>query len=138
MSVNTPTVVQGTLNVARMSHRAGVVPVAGDFALHANFGTTAAIATIVGTESRVSAIVTCGGTGQGANPTVIFTYPGGAFRDANGATVVPIATVSRSAGASQLTIPWVVTACTATACTLTFVGTASGTESYGFALSLEA
>lgn len=124
----------------RTSHRGlAPTPIAADFALHANFGNTAAIASIVGGEGRFSAIVTCGGTGQGATPTVVFTYPGGGWRDPNtGAAVVPIPTVTRTLGASQLTVGWTVTAVTTTACTFQFNGTASGTESYGFTFTMTA
>lgn len=122
----------------RTSSRGSSAPTSGAFTLHANFGTTATIGSFVGGECRFSAIVTCGGTGQGATPTVVYTYPNGGWKDANGAAIVPVAQVTRHLGASQLTVGWTVTAITTTAVTFQFNGTASGTETYGFACELGA
>jgi hypothetical protein len=125
-----------TPRVNRLSHRAGVVPVAANFVPSAGFGATASVGTIVGTEGRCSFVVTSAGAGQAANPTIAFTFPAGAFRDVNGATVVPIAIATRGGG-DQPTIQFS-TSCTATVCTLTFMGTPVAAQTYTVNLSVEA
>lgn len=58
----------------------GAEPVAGDFVLSAGWGTTASVAiTPNSRENNCRITITSSGTGQGANPTVTFTFPGGAW-----------------------------------------------------------
>ncbi len=107
----------------RLRANQGTSLVAGDFALHANWGTTASIGTITGTDQRSRATITSAGTGQGANPTVILTFKDGTW------TTAPFFVVSR-AGGSQPTVQFEVTTITATALTLTFQGTPSASETF--------
>ena len=60
--------------------------VTGDFALSAGWGTTASVSAAGGTDNNFVVEVTSAGTGQGANPTVTFTYAGGDF-NSGGASV---------------------------------------------------
>ena len=119
-----------TTRISRLSGRNGRALAASDVALSAGFGDTATVAVATGnSETAFQLTITCGGTGQGASPTATVTFPGGAWRDASGATIVPIATTSRGTGTTQPTIQFQAT-CTATTCVLTFTGTASGSEVY--------
>lgn len=103
----------------------GTAHVAADWALSAGFGTTAAV-TFTGSsnDSRGHVIVTCGGTGQGANPTLTLTFKDGAW------DVAPVMVTSR-VGATQPTIP-MQAVCTTSTAVVTFRGTAAGTEVYEF------
>ena len=107
------------------SHGMQTVHVAGDYALHANFGTTAAV-TFVGeaNDRRGVVVITCGGTGQGASPTCTLTFKDGAYEAA------PVVNCIRYSG-DQPTIQFSPVAST-TAVVFTFNGTASGTEVYRF------
>lgn len=112
--------------VKRQDSLSGTAHAAGDYALHANFGTTAALTVTAGsTDMGGEFTVTCGGTGQGANPTVVLTFKDGAFP--TGATAKAVSSRSNNV---QPTIPIMVTANTTTTLTFTFCGTASGTEVY--------
>lgn len=114
----------------RTSARLGKALVAGDCALSAGFGSTAAPTFATGsTDSNFQLTVTCGGTGQGASPTATITFTDGAWRDNAGGTIVPVCVTSRGTSTDQPTIQFQAT-CTATTCVLTFTGTASGTQVY--------
>lgn len=73
--------VEGTVRVDRFRlGAAGADLVAGDFALSAGWGTTASVAVSPNSKEQNWRItITSAGTGQGANPTVTLTFPGGAF-----------------------------------------------------------
>lgn len=108
----------------RLKANQGAALVSGDFALHANWGNTAAVTSIIGTDQAFQFVVTSAGTGQGANPTIVITDKDGSWTNS------PIVIVKRSAG-SQPTImdSWTVTA---TALTITFNGTPSAAETYTY------
>ena len=98
--------------------------VAGDYALHANWGSTASVAvTAAPNDSRGVITVTSAGSGQGANPTIILT-----FKDPY--PVAPVAIVGRTAG-SQLDDVDMTCVCTTTTMTITFRGTPVAAETYG-------
>ncbi len=106
----------------------GAALVAGDFVLSAGWGTTATIGGLVtgagSHDARGSFLVTSSGTGQGANPTVTFTFKDGAWGTA------PFAIVVRSGG-DQLSVvsTWTTTT---TTLVLTFNGTPVAAETYTF------
>ena len=103
----------------------GTAHVAGDWIASSGFGSTAAVTfTGIANDSRGHVIVTCGGTGQGANPTLTLTFKDGAWETA------PIMLTDR-VGATQPTIR-MQAVCTTTTAVLTFRGTASGSEVYEF------
>lgn len=102
----------------------GAAPVAGDFALSAGFGTTASVAVTAGsTESQGEIVVTSAGTGQGANPTITYTFPGGAYSAAPEA-------YARRAGGSQATVAVDAATASTTAVVITFRGTPVAAETY--------
>ena len=103
----------------------GTTGVAGDWVASGGFGNTAAVS-FTGTpnDMRGTVTVTCGGTGQGANPTLTWTFADGAWDEA------PYIVATRC-NATQATIPFTVTT-TTTGAVFTFRGTASGTEAYTF------
>lgn len=115
----------------RVHLQGGKTLAATDFALSAGFGSTASIALAsdrTNTDSSFQATITCGGTGQGANPTCTLTFADGAWTTPQGASLAPVAITTRGGG-SQPTIQFQAD-CTTTTCVLTFMGTASGTETY--------
>lgn len=102
-----------------------------DFTLAAEFGDGASIALTAGsTELAGEATITCGGSGQGANPLVTMTFPGGTWAQENAGSKSPIMIVSRGGG-SQATIP-MSASCDSGAAYILFNGTAAGTETYTF------
>jgi len=114
----------GGINVKRCIDTRSTVHVAGDYALHANWGTTASIAvTARPNDSRGQVVVTSAGTGQGANPTIILTFKDGAYPFA------PVAVCQRGAGAQLDDVDLTVT-CSTTAMTITFRGTPVADETY--------
>ena len=66
----------------RVQHDLGTALGAGDFALSANWGTTASVSSISGTDSRFAITILPTGTGQGTNPTITLTYKDGAWPNA--------------------------------------------------------
>lgn len=50
-----------------------------DFAISAGWGTTASVSDAGGSDNNFLVVVTSGGTGQGANPTITYTYADGDF-----------------------------------------------------------
>lgn len=114
----------GGLNVKRCINTRSTSHVAGDYALHANWGTTASIAvTALPNDSRGQVVVTSAGTAQGANPTIILTFKDGPY------PVAPVAVCQRGAG-SQLDDVDLTVTCTTTAMTITFRGTPVDAETY--------
>jgi hypothetical protein len=59
--------------------------VAGNFALSAGWGTTATVTSQGGFDNNFQVTATSAGTGQAANPTIIFTYADGDFNVASAA-----------------------------------------------------
>lgn len=121
----------GNLPTRRLEMNQGTMLAPGDFSLSAGWGTTASVSSVLGnpTDSGGTVRITSAGTGQGANPTVTFTYPDGA-RPA--ATNVVLVTRERTLSADQIGVAFHVSAQTATAVTFTFNGTPVDTEVYGF------
>lgn len=93
----------------------GTALVGGDFALHANWGASATIGTITGTDQAFQFTVTSAGAGQGANPTVTLTFKDGTW------TTVPIFTCNMNGGTGALSFTTVVP--TATTAVITYIGT---------------
>lgn len=112
----------GILKTARAT-TIGTSLVAGDFALSAGWGTTASVGTITGTDQRWQATFTSAGTGQGANPTITLTYKDGTWGTA------PVSLVVRNGG-TGVGITGFTFSSTATALTITAVGTPIDTETY--------
>lgn len=110
--------------VDRIDRSKGTTPVAGDFALSAGWGSTASVGSISGNDNRLRFTVTSAGTGQGANPTITFT-----FKDKTW-TAAPFAIVSRNGG-SQATVvqDWTTTA---TTFVITWRGTPVAAETFTF------
>lgn len=116
-----------TTTFERIKASGGTALENSDFALSSGFGDSASVAVDAGsTDQRGSITVTCGGTGQGANPTITLTFKDGTWTDA------PFAVACRVTGNDQQTIP-ITVATTATTLVMTFRGTASGSEVYKIA-----
>lgn len=116
--------------IKRLSFRNAAALAAANFALSAGFGTTATVSTVTtgSTDSMFQIIITSAGTGQGANPTCTLTFADGAYRDANGAAVTPLALVLRNGGDQVTVIPtWTATS---TTLVLTFPGTPVAAQTY--------
>jgi len=62
----------------------GTTLVAGDFALSAGWGNTAAVSAVSGNDQSFTLTVTANGTGIVANPTVTLTFKDGAWAAAPG------------------------------------------------------
>jgi hypothetical protein len=86
----------------------GTATVAGDYALNASWGSTASVTvTSRSNDSRGRILVTCGGAGIAANPTITFTFKDGTWTNA------PFCLVSLSDGTGAFTSPtWTTTATT--------------------------
>lgn len=107
---------------------------AANFALSGGFGSTATVSAVQAgsTDTRFNITITSAGTGQGANPTCTLTFKDGGYADHTRAAVIPVAVACRSGG-SQPSVPFS-TSCTATALTLTFVGTPVAAETYSLSV----
>lgn len=75
--------IDGGINPKRTINTAGTAHAPGDYALSAGFGSTAAVTLGAGTNDMGGRVtITCGGTGQGASPTLprtptlVFTFNG--------------------------------------------------------------
>ncbi len=99
----------------------GTALVAGDFALHANWGTGAAIGTITGTDQGWQGTVTAATT-PGASPTLILTFKDGTWTNA------PIC-ISKMIGGTGTTTE-LGDSVSATAHTITFNGTPVDGQTY--------
>ena len=112
------------MNVDRYKATGGSTPSAGDFSLSAGWGTTGNVGTISGTDARLRFTVNSSGSGQGANPTVTYTFKDGTW------TTAPFAIVSRNGGDQAAVLPtWTITA---TTLVITFPGTPVAGESFIF------
>lgn len=95
-----------------------------DFALHANWGNTASVGTVSGSDHRGRFTVTSAGTGQGANPTVTLTFKDSAWPAA------PFVVVVRNGGSQPTVLPtWTVST---TQLVVTFAGTPISAQSYTY------
>lgn len=97
---------------------------AGDFALSAGFGSTAAVSSISGNSLAGSFSVTANGTGLGANPTITITYKDGPLASGQKAFV-------QRTGGSQLTVVTTIAPGVSTA-VITFNGTPVAGQVYSF------
>jgi hypothetical protein len=100
----------------------GTALAAGDFALSAGWGNTAAVSAVTGTDQGWKITITCGGSGIGANPTVTLTFKDGTW------TLAPIA-ISKMVGGTG-TITDLSDAPTATTWVITFNGTPVTAQTY--------
>ena len=114
------------VRASRIAARDATVVVTGDFSLSAGWGTTATVSSVVtrSRDQRGTLTVSSSGTGQAANPTIVFTFTDGAWT-----TAAPFATIMREGG-DQVTVGVRVTAITTTSLTMTFDGTPVDTETY--------
>jgi len=117
----------GLVKVKRVSAAIGTPLAAGDFALSGGWGSTASVGTVRGTDQFFSFVVTSAGTGQGASPTITFTYHDGTW------TTAPPVTCNRQDFASQPTVTFSTNDTSATALVLTFNGTPVAAESFKLA-----
>lgn len=110
---------------SRRYHSTGTATVAGDYALSAGWGSTASITvTSNSNDTHGTILVTSSGTGQGANPTITFTFKDGTW------TLAPFAVVVPSGGTGTQTHPtWAITA---TVLTITWPGTPVAGSTYQF------
>jgi len=113
-------------NFATTSYgKRGSAVTTANFALSAGWGTTATVSAASGAKSRGRFTVTSAGSGQSANPTITYTFPGTQkFIDA------PFVQLVRNGG-DQITIghSWVTTTTTVV---ITWIGTPVAAETYTF------
>lgn len=105
----------------------GTALVAGDFALHANFGSGASVSAIAATDQGGRVTITTGTT-AGANPTATLTFKGGTWTNAPAVVVSKGDLVAAAAGNGE----WRVTSVSATQAVFTFDGTPSDSTAYVF------
>ncbi len=106
--------------------------VGGNFgAPSANWGTSASVGSIAGTEVAGRFIVTAGTAATGADPTLVLTFPGGAYPSPG--PEVHIALISSSAAMTSFPIGVVRTTTTAT---FTFVFTPTANVTYTFSIMI--
>jgi hypothetical protein len=90
-AVSDPTIT-GNTNLKRIKANQGTALVTGDVSGVTNFGATASVAAVSGTDAAGSVNITSAGTGQAANGTFTLTFHDGTW------TTAPICTVSRGDG----------------------------------------
>jgi len=103
----------------------GQALVAGDFALHANWGSGAAVSAVTGTDLGWQITVTAAGT-PGSNPTITLTFKDGTW------TLAPICSTKQVGGTGVLTNA-VTEVPTATTNVITWNGTPVAASTYIFA-----
>lgn len=112
----------GLVNVPRLISSGGALN-GGDFVVHANWGNgPATIGSITGTDQAFDYTITATGAAQGLNPTVILTYRDGTWTNA------PIFNCNMNGGTG--TVGFITTSSSATALTMTFIGTPVTTLTY--------
>lgn len=95
----------------------GTAVAAGNFALSAGWGTTAAMSGLSGFTRRIRYTITASGTGQLANPTLTYTYP-------NPFPLAPICSITQDGGTqAAVANPFTVGTPTATSVVFTYTGT---------------
>lgn len=114
----------GSLLVVRLILNGGTALGAGNFALSAGWGSTAAVSGVVGFDSVWQITVTPSGSGIALNPTVTLTFADGAWPN-------PPVGVSKSIGGTG-GIADTIDATTTTAWTITFVGLPVSGSTYIF------
>jgi len=108
--------------IKRVKASQGTALGAGDFALSANWGNTAAVSAVTGTDQGWQITVTSSGTGQAASPTVTLTFKDGTWTNA------PICVSKMVGGTGAVT--QLTEAPAATTNTLTFQGTPVAASTY--------
>ncbi len=108
--------------IKRVKASQGTALGAGDFALSAGWGTTAAVSAVTGTDQGWNITVTANGTGIAANPTVTLTFKDGTWTNA------PICVSKMVGGTGAVT--QLTEAPAATTNTLTFQGTPVAASTY--------
>lgn len=108
-----------------ISMHSGETPTTSDFTISAGWGTTATKDQFRGSDNNPEFTVTSAGTGQAANPTIVFTFKGGAF----GATAQSWAGVCQMHGGTGNLADITYTS-TTTTLTLTYNGTPVAASSY--------
>jgi hypothetical protein len=101
----------------------GTALVAGDFALHANWGSTAFI-TVTGTDSAFKIVVTSAGASIASYPNIVLTFTDGAWSS------IPFAVCNRGGGADGA-IP-LSSRATTTTLTMDYQATPTSTSTYTF------
>lgn len=112
----------GTSQVKRLKANQGTALVAGDFSLSAEWGTTATVSGVTGTDSAFSFQVNSSGTGQANLPTVTLTFHDGTWTNA------PYVVCQRDDGSAPNT--YFAGSTTATTMVQTLVGTPVATSAY--------
>jgi hypothetical protein len=115
------------VNFARRNVFHGTALTTADYAISAGWGNTAAKGGVSGTSSGGNFAVTANGAGIAANPTVVLTFPDGAWNLAPFAIAVPETTATVAAGINA----WATTAQNTTTVTFTFLGTPNAGQTYG-------
>ena len=118
--------VKGDTTVKRLKAANGTALVAGDFALHANWGTGATVMAVTGTDQATQFTVTAAGT-PAANPTVTLTFKDGTWTNA------PICQASMVDGTG--TFVQLKTVPSATNVVITYQGTPVAASAYVIAYS---
>ena|SRR2546422_1005964 len=114
--------------VKRIKANRGTTLAGGNFTLSASFGSSAAVGSIAGTDTRAQFTITSVGTGQSANPTITLTFADGTY------TTSPFAIVTRNGGDQPSVLPtW---STTGTTLAITFPGTPAAGETYTFAVQI--
>lgn len=128
--ITTPTVsdptITGITQVKRIKATQGSALVTGDVGSVSNFGSTASVSAVSGTDAAGSISIASAGTGQAANGTFTLTFHDGTWTNS------PICTVSRGDGQGPNTAPAFINSISATALSIGFAGTAVAATTYIF------
>jgi hypothetical protein len=129
MSITSPAIssptITGTAVFNRLRANQGSALVVGDVGSITNFGNTASVSSVTGTDSAGTINISSSGTGQIANGQFILTFHDGTW------TTPPICVVTRSDGNGPNSAPAANTA-SATTLTVIFSGAAVAGTTYGF------
>jgi hypothetical protein len=109
------------------AYMAGTALIAGNFSLGAGWGSTASVAVTRGDDNGFVIVVTCGGSGIAANPTIALLYQDGTWTD----PPIVLAKLSDASNSADLLLP-VKESTTATALTIALVGTPTSGRTYTF------
>ena len=74
-----PTTLPGTININRLRANQGTALTSAKFALSAEWGSTASISSVSGTDIAFNVVISATGTGQSAAPTVTVTFANGTW-----------------------------------------------------------
>lgn len=117
------------VEMKRATYDGGTTVVAGDFVPSANWGNTASVGITLATSKDGAAVitVTSSGTGQGANPTVAYTFHDGTWSN------TPACEIHQTGGTGAMQFT-PVTARSATAYTWQWTGTPVAASTYEFTI----